>query len=555
MKTRGRPPHPDILTPREFEVLELLREGLTNPEIAERMGISLDGAKYHVSEIMSKLGVGSRQEAALISTATHRPWWANAAIAPVAWLWGKARAVAQSPSALATGAAGVVFGATMAGLVFMAYLIVMGHGDGIKSGRAGPRAAPTLDSAAEVTMNEVGGSGANGTATLAGMQEGGGILTTATAYFPAGLAPGGHPWAILPGTCATRPFTTLGAGTGGYDTSSDGTELSGYISSTGQLEAVRDGFHYIAVYDVSASGNVVVVSCGDIPAVSPADGTTTTERADLVRLTISQRSGSGVTGDVLLWTRHDGVGVAAMTNAPGWHAFHIHSGSCAAPGPVESFLAGIDPFAPTTVAGIDRLLGATEPTTIQDGNHHLDVHAEATGGAVVSCVDIPAGPMADGATPPRRASFVRLSLHEQGGSGVVGNVVLWESRSCCRSGNDLNLAADIVAGPDPGPLTIDVHEGSCPALGAFDVDSAPVSLPVELWGDWEPPAWFDSSDRAGVDAGNPSFQGTSPIALAALQDRDHYIQVRARVRYVPDALGNPQPQGGVVVACADIPEV
>jgi DNA-binding CsgD family transcriptional regulator len=61
---RGRPPYPDLLTPREQEVLALLRQGLTNQQIAERLGISLPGARYHVSEILSKLGVLSRQEAA-----------------------------------------------------------------------------------------------------------------------------------------------------------------------------------------------------------------------------------------------------------------------------------------------------------------------------------------------------------------------------------------------------------------------------------------------------------------------------------------------------------
>jgi DNA-binding CsgD family transcriptional regulator len=61
---RGRPPYPDLLTPREQEVLDLLRRGLTNQEIADRLGISLPGARYHVSEILSKLGVDSRQEAA-----------------------------------------------------------------------------------------------------------------------------------------------------------------------------------------------------------------------------------------------------------------------------------------------------------------------------------------------------------------------------------------------------------------------------------------------------------------------------------------------------------
>ena len=61
---RGRPPYPDVLTPREQEVLALIREGLTNEQIGVRLGISDHGAKYHVAEILSKLGVSSRQEAA-----------------------------------------------------------------------------------------------------------------------------------------------------------------------------------------------------------------------------------------------------------------------------------------------------------------------------------------------------------------------------------------------------------------------------------------------------------------------------------------------------------
>ena len=54
------------LTDRERETLEYLRRGLTNEEIAAQMGISPDGVKYHVSQILSKLGVSSRHEAALI---------------------------------------------------------------------------------------------------------------------------------------------------------------------------------------------------------------------------------------------------------------------------------------------------------------------------------------------------------------------------------------------------------------------------------------------------------------------------------------------------------
>jgi hypothetical protein len=45
-------------------VLRLVREGLSNEEIARRLGISVDGAKFHVSEILGKLGVSTRAEAA-----------------------------------------------------------------------------------------------------------------------------------------------------------------------------------------------------------------------------------------------------------------------------------------------------------------------------------------------------------------------------------------------------------------------------------------------------------------------------------------------------------
>lgn len=63
---------PDDLTDREHEVLELVRMGLTNEEIAARLGISLDGAKYHVSQILSKLGVASRAEAAGVVSRPQR---------------------------------------------------------------------------------------------------------------------------------------------------------------------------------------------------------------------------------------------------------------------------------------------------------------------------------------------------------------------------------------------------------------------------------------------------------------------------------------------------
>ncbi|HSG17420.1 MAG TPA: response regulator transcription factor [Anaerolineae bacterium] len=59
------PESPEKLTQREIEVLGLLAHGLANKEIARELGIGEKTVKTHVSNILSKLGVLSRTQAAL----------------------------------------------------------------------------------------------------------------------------------------------------------------------------------------------------------------------------------------------------------------------------------------------------------------------------------------------------------------------------------------------------------------------------------------------------------------------------------------------------------
>lgn len=59
----GDPAWDPALTAREAEVLALLAEGASNRGIAERLGISVHTAKFHVGAILDKLDAAGRTDA------------------------------------------------------------------------------------------------------------------------------------------------------------------------------------------------------------------------------------------------------------------------------------------------------------------------------------------------------------------------------------------------------------------------------------------------------------------------------------------------------------
>ncbi len=102
------------LNDRQEVVLRLIAAGKTNPEIAEKLGMTLDGAKWNVSEILTKLGFASREDAAAYWRWRQQPAgrlsrWARGIFTLPAAKW-----VAGGIGA-ASAAGGVVLGLALAG--------------------------------------------------------------------------------------------------------------------------------------------------------------------------------------------------------------------------------------------------------------------------------------------------------------------------------------------------------------------------------------------------------------------------------------------------------
>ena len=67
---QAQPVHP--LSPREYQVLSLAAQGLTNKEIAFRLGISERTVQFHVNSIFNKTTTNSRTEA--VALALRKGW-------------------------------------------------------------------------------------------------------------------------------------------------------------------------------------------------------------------------------------------------------------------------------------------------------------------------------------------------------------------------------------------------------------------------------------------------------------------------------------------------
>jgi DNA-binding NarL/FixJ family response regulator len=65
LESRAATPPPIQLTPREAEVLGLVRQGLANRQIARRLGISERTVKAHLTSVFARIGVVDRTQAAL----------------------------------------------------------------------------------------------------------------------------------------------------------------------------------------------------------------------------------------------------------------------------------------------------------------------------------------------------------------------------------------------------------------------------------------------------------------------------------------------------------
>ena len=135
----GRPRHPDVLTPAEWRVLEALRDGGTNAEIAARIGVSTNTVRYHVSNVLAKLELRDRRALAAWRPDTPRRRLGGVLLVP-AVVWSVGRPLAWVGAGVAA-LAGVV-------VVVVALVALEGIVEGDGEPRAGVAPPPTTSTPA-----------------------------------------------------------------------------------------------------------------------------------------------------------------------------------------------------------------------------------------------------------------------------------------------------------------------------------------------------------------------------------------------------------------------
>ncbi len=145
----GRPRHPDVLTPAEWRVLDALREGGTNAEIAARLALRPDTVKYHISNMLAKLELRDRRALAAWRPEERRGrLGAVLAVPPAAWaVVGRPLVLVGLGTAAVGGAAVAVVAAV--GVLVVAFVLATGDD-------APPFATPLVAPTAQGTLGPVG---------------------------------------------------------------------------------------------------------------------------------------------------------------------------------------------------------------------------------------------------------------------------------------------------------------------------------------------------------------------------------------------------------------
>lgn len=109
MAKRGRPPHPDVLTPAEWRVLEELRAGGTYVEIAVRLGIQVGTVKFHARNIRQKLRLETRAQ--LVAWRHEREAGERRGVlAPLALFTGYVKPALSTAAVVVVGGAAIAVG-------------------------------------------------------------------------------------------------------------------------------------------------------------------------------------------------------------------------------------------------------------------------------------------------------------------------------------------------------------------------------------------------------------------------------------------------------------